>query len=281
MQGRATVSTESLMDCLAFRACIARGELLDSGACEHAAVCEACGAVVSDDAAVGRRLVSAVTTRNAASGVGIAHGDDSATETSLQAARRLLARDRGPLGALRARPVWQRLAVLLGLFGAGLAFMAGHSVHAPLEVVPHVAAFAAACILLMWPLGRPLPRLGRALAFGGSLALPLLFALWAHARATSPTPETSPWPCLALGAVLAAGLFALLSALDRRAARGAWQALLTGSISGMAASALLHLHCPSDALVHLTLGHAPLGVLAASMALALGLAGEPGRKAAR
>lgn len=278
MQGRATVSSESLMDCLAFRARIARGEPLDPAARAHASMCEACGAVMSDDAAVGRRLLSTVTTGSAASG---AVGDGPTTETSLQAARQLLARDGGPLGALRARPVWQRLAVLLGMFGAGLACMAGHSVHAPLEVALHVVAFAAACVLLMWPLGRPLPRSGRALTFGGSIALPLAFALWVHARATSPTPETSPWPCLAFGAVLAAGLIALLSALDRRAARGVWQALLAGSTSGLAANALLHLHCPSDALVHLTLGHAPLGVLAASMALVLGLAREPRRSAAR
>jgi hypothetical protein len=267
MKGRPTVSRESSMDCLTFRARIGRGEPLDAGAREHALACEACGAALLDDAALARRLVAASVESAGSSAPG---GSD--TRISLEATRRLLGRDRGLLGALRLRPTWQRLAALLGLLGAGLSWESIGAAHAAGEIALHVLVFAVACALLLWPLGWPLPRLGRAVAVGVALALPIGFALWAHLRSPSPTPESSPWPCLAYGAVLAASFLGALVALDRRAALGMQQALIAGSIGGVAGNALLHLHCPSDALAHLALGHAPLGVVAALMALTLAFA---------
>jgi len=230
--GRATVSTERSMDCLAFRARIERGEPLDAAAREHARVCEACGAVALDDAAVARRLLAAAAAR-----VGASDEDGGPSVASLAATQRLLARDQGLLGALRARPTWQRIAVLVALLGAGGARMVYVGApHAPFEVAVHVLVFTASCALMLWPLGRPLPVFGRTAGVVLALAVPF---------------------------------FAALVAVDRRAALGLGQALLAGSIAGVAGNALLHLHCPSDALAHLLLGHATVGVVAATAAVGM------------
>jgi hypothetical protein len=261
MPGDRTVSLEEPVDCTSFRALIERRAPLDAAARAHAASCEPCAAVAADEARLARRLVAAAAAQPR---------DDAATSASLASARRLLARERGLLGALRARPAWQRALALITLLCVMVVwkFTRGGA-HAPHEVAPHLLVFVAACALLLWPLGQRLPSLARGAITLLGLALPVAFSVLTHARAVVATPESSPWSCLVYGSALALPFLFALSALDRRGARGSAQALLAGAIAGIAADALLHLHCASDALVHLLLGHAPLGAAAALGALAL------------
>jgi hypothetical protein len=257
------------MDCSALRARIERGEPLDAAAGAHAASCEACRAVVDDAGVAARRLLAARVP-----------DDGSPTRSSLEATRQRLARERGPLGTLRAQPTWQRLSLLLASMSVALGLeLVDGAPHPLVDVAPQGLLVAFAGALLLWPLSRTMPSFARGASLCVALLLPLVLALWTTARAQGAPLESSPWPCFALGVALAAPFVVLLSALDRRAALGVQQALLAGAIAGVASHALLHLHCPSDAVAHLLLGHAPIAFAAALGALSFAVVRRSSRRA--
>jgi hypothetical protein len=171
---------------------------------------------------------------------------------------------------LRALPTSVRLGALLAVLATAVAWQyATHPDAALAELSLHALVFAAASWALLFPLGRSMPEPVRAVVTGVALLLPVGFATLVHAEQQAAELARSTWSCLAYGGVLSLPFLGLLKLLDRRAALGLQRALLAGSIAGLAANALLHLHCPDRALAHLLFGHATLGVLAALLALAV------------
>jgi hypothetical protein len=65
-------------------------------------------------------------------------------------------------------------------------------------------------------------------------------------------------PCLVIGVVLGAIVYAVLGLLDRGGTR---RALVTAAASGLAANLALHLHCPVTAPLHMVLGHLGVAVV--------------------
>jgi hypothetical protein len=250
------------MPCEQLRERVASGQALDADLLAHARDCDACRAVVADGGEVARRLVAATVLEQASAVDGRVHAQ-------LERARLRVSHERGPAAVLRALPFGARLGVALtALLGATAAL---HRLHpqVPLsELTSHVLVFVAASAVLLWPLDRVQPGSGRLIAAALALLLPLGFAIFVSSRANDGA-SAAPWACLALGTALSLSFLALLRALDRRAGLGAERMLLVGGLAGVAGNALLHLHCPVHALVHLLVGHAMLGLLAAVAAYGL------------
>lgn len=193
-----------------------------------------------------------------------------------------LAKERGPSAFLRSRSTPLRV-LLLGVTLLGLALLtlllrgradlAVYPLPRMLLLVALMALwFLASAWLALWPLSRPaLPSglLKGFIAFGPVLLL-MLYSLPAahtdHVASLQPPGTVAlllrALPCLAFGAVIAAGTYSLLRAFDRGGQRAN---LLMASAGGLAANLLLQLHCPVTAPEHMLVGHlgAALAVLGA------------------
>jgi hypothetical protein len=222
--------------------------------------------VAADGGELARRLVAMAAVEQAAPA-------DGRLQVQLERARLRLAGERGPAAALRSLPVVARLGLaLILLLGASVLLHALHPQHALVDLTLHALVFGGAAAVLLWPLDRTQPAFARPVSAALALILPPAFAVFVSLRAQE-GGTASPLGCLGLGAALSLSFLALLRMLDRRAALGAERVLLAGGLAGVAGNALLHLHCPVHALVHLLVGHAALGLVAVAAAWGLGRAG--------
>ena len=196
--------------------------------------------------------------------------------------QRSIDRERGPASWLRSRTTPVR-ALLGGIAIAAIVVTTmtlwprpDFSVYPYPRMVFVLVAMAALIavdlVLVVWPLQLPAAPtwLTRAIALGAPVVLLALYALPAahdHPRSVAPAELgallAGTGRCLAVGTIVAAGLFALLRALDRG---GTERQLLMAAGAGLGANLLLQLHCAVTTPAHLMVGH--LGVLGLCFALA-------------
>jgi len=187
---------------------------------------------------------------------------------------------------LRELPTQRRVGfVLLGtLLFAGLTMMIIGGVRGDLVGGSLVVRYAAALVGLTVLAGavfavalrgahqRPLGWIGWALValgVGVPLALSLVPSMWTDAP---PSPEAIVNGCGFIGA--ATGVFAAILAwlFQRQTTPVAVRLLASAAGGGVIAFAMLQLHCPSDDVDHLVIGHSSVGlvlVLVAALGLAL------------
>jgi len=154
-----------------------------------------------------------------------------------------------------------RMAAVLLVIGAGLSLLLA---------------------LALRPLQRPAPPAWALVAAtaGALLAVLAAYAMPAAHRAHPASLQPPGWlpllqralPCLVIGVVLGAVVYAVLVLFDRGGSR---RALVTAAASGLAANLVLHLHCPVTEPMHMVLGH--LGVAVFLIALAVWLGGRVSR----
>lgn len=196
-----------------------------------------------------------------------------------------LQRERGVVAWLRARSTSLRL-VLAGS-ASGAVVLAAYAWFARPDlgaypvarmvavVLIAVSVLAASLALALRPTQRPAaPSWAAAAVAGlgllGLLAVYLLPALPAldPSHAQAPGLEAAlhrAWPCLGIGLVVAAALYALWSLLDRGGAR---RGLAAAAAAGLTANLALQLHCPITAPAHLILGHLGVALVMLGSALA-------------
>ena len=171
----------------------------------------------------------------------------------LQAA---LARERGPIAAVRAWPTWLRGTVAAIAALAGIA--ACDAIAPRARPGPVFVALVAGAAAALWAALRPVhrPPLARgveaAIVVAGAIVLPLAAAAWLEAGERG----ASAVACFGRGVTLALPLLAVAWAIDRSGARG--RGWLYACFAGLVAIAELSLLCPDGDPVHLLLGHATL-----------------------
>jgi hypothetical protein len=194
----------------------------------------------------------------------------------------LLARERGPLAALRARPSGQRLALVLGatavvvLGSYALAPRSDLADYPAGHMIFNLAVLGLLTMAAAWRLLRPvhLPPLpawtGRALLIV-AVVTPALLALVPLEHAGAPAGQGAQFAlacarCLGFGAAMGAPAL-VLGLLARRARMdGAAVAALAGVVAGLTGNLALALHCPVSEPLHVILGHGTLLVLLAVVA---------------
>jgi hypothetical protein len=196
-------------------------------------------------------------------------------------------RDRGALGRLHALRTPARVAMVAGLGLLPATFYL--AMHMPTEggllasagwkLAPTLASIitlVAACVLLLAPLSRPrsdglrwtTALLGLAIPAAVALVTSsTVFASSAHTGIThSGVSSASAVACFGMGVLCSAPSFALSHALARSRLRGGIELGLIGALTGISASMALDLHCVSEHLEHLLLGHASIGLAWAGFA---------------
>jgi hypothetical protein len=128
-------------------------------------------------------------------------------------------------------------------------------------------------ILVLWPLQFPAaPKWLMAVAVAGA---PIGLFFWYSAPAAHTHPRSLPVEsfgslvshaarCLAVGSVVAGGMYALLAGLDRG---GSNRLLLMAACAGLAGNLMLQLHCAITAPIHLVIGHLGVVVLCFGFAI--------------
>lgn len=202
----------------------------------------------------------------------ISAGDLAALRAGLDAR---IAADRGLIARLRARPTPERVALVvtvtaLTVAATTLATPRGDLGALPLPptlalmgVLGSVAAVATARLLR--PLHRPPPRAAsdRLLLALAALA-PVAAALWSaqgHDGAAAGEGLTflrRCAGCAAFGGALAVPVLVLATVLRRARVDGPAVAALAGVVAGIAATLVLHVHCPITAAAHVLVGHVAL-----------------------
>jgi hypothetical protein len=107
----------------------------------------------------------------------------------------------------------------------------------------------------------------RALALA-SLAVPIAIALLGGSMSAKDGGPAAGFGCFMYGALLALPVVAAFFWLERADRPPAGTFWLVAALSGFTANLVLELHCPSQHLVHLLLGHASVGVVVLAAALA-------------
>ena len=261
------------MDCAEIRSGFVAGRAPDGPAVQaHLAVCPQCRELFEQEAQLGRRLALSV--------LPIVEAADLFARVEQE-----LAREAGLRGRLRALPTPARATLLVGAIGLTLLavqlFMRRRgdwgeyspalfwSVAALL-----VGAFCFGVQRLLRGAAAPLHSAERDRAFAILLlVLPALLALIAPLGAAGGDVEDPAlaWAtsgnCFALGAAAVVPFLGLAWLLERRDHVPIVALALIGALSGVSANLLLHVHCGSEHLGHLLLGHASIGL---AWALALG-----------
>jgi len=186
-------------------------------------------------------------------------------EATWRALERDLERERSWVGRLRALPTSARVAAVAG---AALAPMLVLALKHPEALdVTHAAMallLVAATAVLLAPLSRP--RTGPArlwlatLAVLGPAAYALLCGHEGHAA------STSALRCFGFGAAWALPVAALVQVTARTPATNLTELALLSGLCGVGASVLLDVHCASEHILHLLLGHASVGMAWATAA---------------
>ena len=149
-----------------------------------------------------------------------------------------------------------RMATVLLVIGAGLTLMLAfvlRPLHLPaLPAWVLATATTATLLALLVVYGMPAAHL----AHPASLQAPGGSALLQRAA-----------PCLVIGIVIGAIVYAALALLDRGGSR---RALVTAAASGLTANLALHLHCPVTDPGHMMLGHLGVAVVLIAGAALLG-----------
>jgi hypothetical protein len=270
------------VDCAEIRSGFVAGRVPDGpGVDEHLERCPHCHELFEGGAQLGRRLALSV--------LPTVEAGDLFARLDQQLAREVGLRAR--LRALRTRT---RAALLAGVIGVTFLgpqlFMSRRADFG--EYSPAVFWLVAALLVgvlcfgvlrLVRGASAPLRDAERDGAFAISLlTLPALLALIAPLGAAQAGLEdaalawASSGHCFALGAA-AVTPFLLLAWLFERRDRVPFAALASaGAVAGVGANLLLHIHCGSEHLGHLLLGHASIGL---AWALALGLFGRHSSRA--
>jgi hypothetical protein len=240
------------LDCVDVRDSLLAGRPLSAAQAEHAATCPVCSQALTG-------------------GGSLEPPGDLLAELE-EAVRR----ERGFTAWLRALPTPVRFFVAVdsaAVFVLAMVLTRPRWAFGPMpleRVVPVTAVLAATLGVVLWLAIRPLqaapPNRKLVLgSIGAGLLLPVVFALVpADVRppgaGMASEMTTGIVACLLFGAVPGAMLVFALRALDRNAHGGTDVALLAAIGGGLAGNAALELHCPSNAPVHLLLGHATLGI---------------------
>jgi hypothetical protein len=268
------------LDCAEIRGDFVAGHVPDGPAAQaHLEVCPQCRELFAHGAQLGRRLALSVLPTVEAADL-FARVDQE------------LSREAGLRGRLRALPTRTRTALVAGV--VGLTFLTVQlfmrrrvdwaeysptlfwSVAALL-----VGAFCFGLQRLLRGATAPLHVAERDRTFAILLlVLPALLALVAPLGAAHGDIENPAlaWAtsgnCFALGAAAVVPFLALAWLLERRDHVPLVALALAGALSGVAANLLLYVHCGSEHLGHLLLGHASIGL---TWALALGFIGRVSR----
>jgi hypothetical protein len=196
-----------------------------------------------------------------------------------------IAQERGLAAWLRSRPTALRMSMAFGCVVAlgaatGLGWLRPDIAVYPMARM--VMVLATMALLIALGVGLVLRSLQRAAlpswASGATIAAAVLALLAFYslpiAHEAHPSSLQAPGvaallararPCVIVGLLLGAAVFAALRALDRGGAR---RSLLRAAAAGLCANLVLQLHCPNTAPMHLLAGHfAVLVVLLAAVAL--------------
>jgi hypothetical protein len=253
--------TSTTLDCAEIRSGFTEGGVPAGPDVDaHLARCPHCRELFARGAELGRRLALSVLPAPEAGDLFAQVDRELGTEVGLRA-------------ALRAWPTRRRVAVVGGL---GLLLVVWHlamdprvelGAEYPPSMLWGLLAVMCAAFLLgsRWLLrGASAPgsaKRGRLIALG-LLIVPALSMLLAPLGAS---PEAraaweSPGVCFTYGSVLALPLLVVYWLFERRDRVPLPALLAAGALAGLAANALLHVHCASAHWGHLLLGHASIGV---------------------
>jgi hypothetical protein len=268
------------VDCAEIRSGFVAGRVpAGPGVDEHLKECPHCHELFERGAQLGRRLALSVLPTVEAGDL-FARVDQE------------LSREVGLRARLRAVPTRTRATLLAGVIGLNLLgvqlFM--HRRDDFGEYSPALFWLVAALLIgalvfgvqrLLHGANAPLRVAERDGAFAISLlALPGLLALIAPLGAAHGDIEdaalawASSGNCFVFGAVAVVPFLVLAWLFERRDRVPSVALASAGALSGIGANLLLHLHCGSEHLGHLLLGHASIGL---AWALALGLCGRLSR----
>jgi hypothetical protein len=196
-----------------------------------------------------------------------------------------IARERGLVAWLRSCPTALRMAMAYGCVVALCVATALGWLRPDIQVYPMgrmVMGLATMALLIAVGVGlvlRPLQRAALPTWVSGATVAVAVLALFAFyslpvAHEAHPSSLQAPGvaallararPCVVVGLLLGAAVFAALRALDRGGAR---RSLLRAAAAGLCANLVLQLHCPNTARLHLLAGHfAVLVLLLAAVAL--------------
>lgn len=254
----------STASCEAVRDALRRGrDASDPELSKHAAECAQCGALLEDQAALGRVLAS--------------EGPGAGETLPWAGVETLLKEEVGWRAWLRSRP--HRVRVL---FAAGAyTFVTVLGLRRIRPDFERMTAYELAGLLVAFGLiagasiQRALPVVGRpakrgaleAGVLGAGFGVPML-AAFVHTATPGIDGTTfvrQAWSCFSYGSLLTIPLVAVLWLLDRGA--GPRTRLYYGAAAaGLAANAALTLHCPNTSSPHLLLGHATIGLALAAVA---------------
>jgi len=176
------------------------------------------------------------------------------------AATRADRRLRGAL-ALAASIGW--IAAIVARLGLRADFMAADVL---IEIGAWTIVGVAGLFVALRPSAGGLPRSLRAVQVV-LLGVLLVFAVLAAALAGPPADSLQAAPCLALGALMAAGPMVLTAIFLQRSfiSSPGWRGAAIGAICGLAGSVGIHAHCPRVAMSHVLLTHG-LPILLGSIA---------------
>ncbi|HEY2406688.1 MAG TPA: hypothetical protein VGI10_11830 [Polyangiaceae bacterium] len=230
----------------------------------HLDACSECRELCGEGAELGRGLSALVASEQSES-------------DSLRLEPPSLAGEHGVRALLRSRPTYARVALLIALTAliTGLSFaLNGRDLRdAPMArvygvVLVYFAGFWFAARRGLLGAAEPgYQHHVRALALA-SLAVPIAIALLGGSMSAKDGGPAAGLGCFVYGALLAlpvVAAFFWLERADRPPAGAFW---LVAALSGFTANLVLELHCPSQHLVHLLLGHASVGVVVLAAALA-------------
>lgn len=271
-----------MADCRDIERALERGLGLDEPELSgHVSVCASCRALAQDDGALARALSAAAGSAAALMpAVRSPTADTSAAEISVDmaaAVEQRLERERGPRARLRALPSWARVAAASAL---GLGLVLVQPLRTPQIGWPRPVALLLLAILLLAGVAlvlRPitLPPAGRARGWvaAAALAAPFLVALGVLGHRAGSDAHwggvATAAACFAYGSLFAAPFFVLLRLLDRSDYVSLPNAVLFGAATGLVAGLVLELHCALTHPLHVSLGHAAVGVLWAAAYAAL------------
>jgi hypothetical protein len=209
----------------------------------------------------------------------------AAREATWQALQRDLEQERGVTGRLRALRTPARVSLLaLGAIAPAAIMALRHRAPLQLEHAAVTALIFAVCALLLAALSEPRRGWGRPALGWLAALLPLAGALVAGDASAvvyevGHEHEPTAAACFGLGAAYTAPAFLLAVLVSRTPLRGATEVALLAGLCGISASITLDLHCHSQQLFHLLLGHASVGLgwAAAYQAATVGSASSSGR----
>jgi hypothetical protein len=233
----------------------------DPALVEHAKGCAQCGALLEDEAALGRSLATA--------------GPDGPLDTALWGElERELGAETGARAWLRSRPTPLRatfaIGGVVGVTALGLRHLRPHwdtlskpALGAWLFAFTGAAALAVRVALPVLDGASPRERAALVTAFG----LPVAYAFLSAPSLGAPPLVAVPFfasalSCFLYGTMLSLPLAALVWLLDRGAGSRA-RGLAAGAVCGLAANAALLLHCPATDVAHLLAGHGAIGFVLA------------------